>query len=224
MQKIPYNVSFSFARIFYLVLLLILIYPSHGQAQGDAKARDLLRRMNANYKSFRTMTADFSFTLEHPSQRINEQQRGKLEIKGKKYRLDMKQQTIMTDGSVLWVVLKDAKEVNVSDYEPAPDELTPTSVFTLYEKGFEPYMQTEGSTATSKVIDLVPIDKKKPYFKIKLSVDPAKALLTQAVVMNKDGSRMTYVIRDFKSNAAINDSQFQFQKSQFPQFEVIDLR
>ena len=73
MQKIPYNVSFSFARIFYLVLLLTLVYPSHGQAQGDAKARDLLRRMNANYKSFRTMTADFSFTLEHPSQRINEQ-------------------------------------------------------------------------------------------------------------------------------------------------------
>jgi outer membrane lipoprotein-sorting protein len=211
-------------RFFGLVFLISLFHPGVGQAQGDAKARDLLRRMNANYKSFRTMTADFSFTLEHPTQKINEQQRGKLEIKGKKYRLDMKQQTIMTDGSFLWVVLKDAKEVNVSDYEPAPDELTPTSVFTLYEKGFEPYMQAEGSTVTSKVIDLVPIDKKKPYFKIKLSVDPAKALLTQAVVMNKDGSRMTYVIRDFKSNTPINDTQFQFQKAQFPQFEVIDLR
>ena len=211
-------------RFFGLVFFISLFHPGVGQAQGDAKARDLLRRMNANYKSFRTMSADFSFTLEHPTQKINEQQRGKLEIKGKKYRLDMKQQTIMTDGSILWVVLKDAKEVNVSDYEPAPDELTPTSVFTLYEKGFEPYMQAEGSTVTSKVIDLVPIDKKKPYFKIKLSVDPAKALLTQAVVMNKDGSRMTYVIRDFKSNTPINDKQFQFQKAQFPQFEVIDLR
>lgn len=211
-------------RFFGLVFFISLFHPGVGQAQGDAKARDLLRRMNANYKSFRTMTADFSFTLDHPAQKINEQQRGKLEIKGKKYRLEMKQQTIMTDGSVLWVVLKDAKEVNVSDYEPAPDELTPTSVFTLYEKGFEPYMQAEGSTATSKVIDLVPIDKKKPYFKIKLSVDPTKALLTQAVVMNKDGSRMTYVIRDFKSNTPINDTQFQFQKAQFPQFEVIDLR
>jgi len=211
-------------RFFVLVFFISLFHPSVGQAQGDAKARDLLRRMNANYKSFRTMTADFSFTLEHPTQKINEQQRGKLEIKGKKYRLDMKQQTIMTDGSILWVALKDAKEVNVSDYEPAPDELTPTSVFTLYEKGFEPYLQAEGSTATSKIIDLVPIDKKKPYFKIKLSVDPAKALLTQAVVMNKDGSRMTYVIRDFKSNTPINDTQFQFQKAQFPQFEVIDLR
>ncbi len=211
-------------RFFGLVFFISLFHPGVGQAQGDAKARDLLRRMNANYKSFRTMSADLSFTLEHPTQKINEQQRGKLEIKGKKYRLDMKQQTIMTDGSILWVVLKDAKEVNVSDYEPAPDELTPTSVFTLYEKGFEPYMQAEGSTVTSKVIDLVPIDKKKPYFKIKLSVDPAKALLTQAVVMNKDGSRMTYVIRDFKSNTPINDKQFQFQKAQFPQFEVIDLR
>jgi outer membrane lipoprotein-sorting protein len=70
----------------------------------------------------------------------------------------------------------------------------------------------------------VPIDKKKPFFKIKLSVDPVKALLTQAVVLNKDGSRMTYVIRDFKPNSPINDSQFQFQKSQYPQFEVVDLR
>jgi len=35
---------------------------------------------------------------------------------------------------------------------------------------------------------------------------------------------MTYVIRDFKSNTPINDTQFQFQKAQFPQFEVIDLR
>jgi outer membrane lipoprotein-sorting protein len=214
----------SHLKVFNLILLLALIYPCISQAQGDAKARDLLRRMNANYKSFRTMTADFSFTLENPAQKINEQQRGKLEIKGKKYRLDMKQQAIMTDGSILWVVLKDAKEVNVSDYEPAPDELTPTSVFTLYEKGFEPYMNSEGSTATSKVIDLVPIDKKKPFFKIKLSVDPVKALLTQAVVLNKDGSRMTYVIRDFKPNSPINDSQFQFQKSQYPQFEVVDLR
>jgi len=223
MSRPPISSPFV-AGIFSIFLILSLVYPSPGHAQGDAKARDLLRRMNANYKSFRTMSADFSFTLEHPTQKINEQQRGKLEIKGKKYRLDMKQQTIMTNGSILWVVLKDAKEVNVSDYEPTPDELTPTSVFTLYEKGFVPYMQAEGSTATSKIIDLVPVDKKKPYFKIKLSVDPAKALLTQAVVMNKDGSRMTYVIRDFKSNTPINETRFQFQKAQFPQFEVIDLR
>jgi len=209
---------------FSIVLFALSFLPDVSWAQGDAKARDLIRRMNTNYKSFRTMSADFSFTLDNPTQNINEQQRGRLEIKGKKYRLDMKNQTILTDGAVLWIVLKDAREVNVSDYEPAPDELTPTSVFSLYEKGFEPYLQAEGSTATAKIIDLVPIDKKKPYFKIKLTVDPAKALMTQAVVMNKDGSRMTYVIRDFKSNTPINDTQFQFQKSQFPQFEIVDLR
>jgi len=99
-------------------------------------------------------------------------------------------------------------------------------LFTIYEKGFESYYIGESNRGKNKVhtIDIVPTDKKKSFFKIRLVIDRQKEQIVQAVVFDKNGSLYTYNINNFKTNSGIADATFAFDKKQFPGVEVVDLR
>ncbi|MFN3529328.1 MAG: LolA family protein [Bacteroidia bacterium] len=195
-------------------------------AQNDAKSRDILNKMSKQYRSYSSMAADVSFTIDNPQAKIKEVQKGKVLIKGEKFSIDFGDQKLMTDGKTLWGYLKDMNEVTVSDYEPEPDELSPTTVFTIYEKGFESYYlnnsQHEGVAVHT--IDLTPTDKNKPFFKIRLLIDQQKLQIVQAVVFDKNGAKYTYSIKNFIPNKPLTDADFVFNKAKYPGVEVVDMR
>jgi outer membrane lipoprotein-sorting protein len=117
-------------------------------------------------------------------------------------------------------------EVTVSLYEPDPDELSPTNVFTIYETGFDSYYLNASVLNGVPVhnIDLVPTDKDKPYFKIRLVIDQQKLQILQAIVFDKNGAKYTYAISNFVPNKALADASFMFNKASYPGVEVIDMR
>jgi len=209
-----------------LAFSLLLLAFSPIWAQSDAKSKGILNKMSANYRSYSSMSADITFTIDNQKENIKEVQQGQMLIKGDKFRIDFGDQLLMTDGKVLWGYLKDMKEVTVSEYEPDPDELSPTTVFTIYEKGFDSFYVTAGSLEGVAIhtIDLTPTDKSKPFFKIRLLVDQSKLQILQAIVFDKSGAKYTYVIKNFVPNKAVTDADFVFNKAKYPGVEVLDMR
>lgn len=211
---------------FLLSLLIVATSAGLVQAQNDAKSREILAKMSKQYRSFSSMSADVSFTIDNPQAKIKEVQKGKVLIKGDKFSIDFGDQKLMTDGKTLWGYLKDMNEVTISDYEPEPDELSPTTVFTIYEKGFESYYlnssQHEGVAVHT--IDLTPTDKGKTFFKIRLLVDQQRLQIIQATVFDKNGAKYTYRIKNFVPNQALTDADFVFNKAKHPGVEVVDMR
>ena len=63
---------------------------------------------------------------------------------------------------------------------------------------------------TIQLIELVPEDNKKSYFKIQLSIDKEGKYVSEAKIFNKDGNIMTYAIIKFTPNAVVTDDQFVF--------------
>lgn len=45
-------------------------------------------------------------------------------------------QEIYCDGKTMWTYLKDANEVQISNYNPKSSDINPSEIFTVYEKGF----------------------------------------------------------------------------------------
>jgi outer membrane lipoprotein-sorting protein len=211
---------------YLLAATLLLLAFAPAWAQSDAKSKGILGKMSANYRTYTSMSADITFTIDNQKEKIKEVQQGKMLIKGGKFRIDFGDQLLMTDGKTLWGYLKDMKEVTVSDYEPDPDELSPTTVFTIYEKGFDSYYVNASTLEGVAVhtIDLTPTDKSKPFFKIRLVVNQAKLQILQAVVFDKSGAKYTYVIKNFIPNKVLTDADFVFNKAKFPGVEVIDMR
>lgn len=193
---------------------------------GDARSKVLLKELSKHYRSMKSMEAQVALELGGASSKTKEKRKGRLFLKGRKFRIDMGEQLIISDGTVSWTYLKEMNEVSISHYEPTPDQITPDNLFTLYEKGFDSFLDLEnGSNQNGTAqIDLVPQNKNVSYFKVRLTLNKNTWLIQKAIVFDKSGVQYTYTITDFKANPALKDDLFAFNPKTYPGVEVVDMR
>jgi outer membrane lipoprotein-sorting protein len=209
-----------------LIIALIFLQVNFGFAQVDKKANAILAGVSAKYKSYKSITVDFAYTLENPAAKIKETQTGNLILSGAKYRLNIAGQEVICDGKTTWTIMKEAKEVQVNSVDANEEGIKPAEIFTMYDKGFLIKFVNENN-AGAKVLqnlELTPTDKSKAFFKIKLSVDKASKQLVKSIIFDKNGNRYTYAIKSFKANTPTTTSTFSFDPKKYPGVELVDLR
>jgi len=193
---------------------------------GDLRSKELLKELSKNYRSMKSMEAQVAVEMQGGPSAVKERRKGRLMLRGRKFRIDMGEQLIISDGISSWTYLKEMNEVNISSYEPTPDQITPDNLFTLYEKGFDSFMDSEngGNQNGTAQIDLVPQNKAVSYFKVRLTINKGSRLIQKAVVFDKSGVQYTYSITGFKSNPRLNDDLFAFNPKSYPGVEIVDMR
>jgi outer membrane lipoprotein-sorting protein len=210
-------------------ILCILLFISVGlvNAQQDKKAKQILDKLSAKTRSYSAIKTDFSYSLVNKDRKINKVQNWKLWLKGDSYRLDMGDQLLISDGKVVWKILKADKEVEISLPTSGEDALNPKNVFTMYEKGFKNKYIKEGKVGTKAVhiIELYPLTPKtKDYNTIRLYIDKAQIQVVKSEIVGNNGNLYTYDIKKFTVNENTTSGFFTFSKTEFPGFEVNDLR
>ena len=209
-----------------LFVLLIAAFANL-HAQDDKKAKGILDKLSAKTKAYTSIRTEFSYALVNKDRKINNSQFWKLLLKGDKYRLDMGDQLIISDGKTMWKILKNDKEVEISAPSVKEDALNPKNIFTMYEKGFKfKYIKEEKlGSKIAHVIDLFPIvPKEKDYNSIRLFIDKTALQVLKSEIKGKNGNVYTYDIKKFITNEAIDEGQLIFKKADFPGFEINDLR
>ena len=213
-------------QVLFSAILICLSFGLLGQSS-DPQAKIILDEVSSTYRTYKSIQADFELSIENPQEGINETKKGKFFVKGDMFKIDMGNERIVCNGTVLWTHLVDLNEVQISDYDPnEEDALTPNNVFTIYENGYNfKYIgsQKYNSTATER-IDLFPVDKETPYFKIELTVAKSTYRLMKAKIFDKNGNHYTYTINNMEIDKAISDSFFIFDKTNFDGIDEIDLR
>jgi outer membrane lipoprotein-sorting protein len=213
-------------KILMMVLLMVYGATAGVQAQDVAKAKEILNKVSAKYKGYKTVKADFKYTLEIQAQKFKEEQKGTLYLKGGKFRLDMGNQTVISDGKTMWTYLKESNEVQINNFDSKALGINPAEIFTMYEKGFL-YAYMGDQTVNGKscyAIELTPTDKKQTYFKIKMYVDKKTNNIVQSKIMEKNGNIYTYDITTFTPNVELAETFFTFDKTKYPKVSVVDLR
>ena len=196
------------------------------QGSGDARSKVLLKEMSKHYRSMKSMEAQVAVEMNGGANQNKERRKGLLFLRGRKFRIDMGEQLLISDGKTSWTYLKEMNEVSIGNYEPTPDQITPDNLFTLYDKGFNSFMDTEtgGNQDGNAQIDLIPQNKSVSYFKVRLKVNKASRLIQKAIVFDKSGVQYTYVITGFKANPTLKDDLFTFNPKIYPGVEVVDMR
>ena len=206
--------------------MLLCLFLFNAYSQNDPKAQEILKGVSAKYKSYKTISASFKLNLLDKKTNKAQIQNGTVTLKGSMYRLTLADQDVMSDGKVMWTYLKESNEVQISEAETKSEGITPTNIFTMYEKGFKTKYKGEKKENGKdlQLIELFPEDNKKNYIKILISIVKADKYVNSAQVFDKNGNIYTYSITKFSPDAAVTDDTFTFNKAKFPGVEVVDLR
>ena len=192
-----------------------------GMGKSDPDAKKILDAVSTKFKTFKTVQGKFSLKIENAAGKVLGIKNGNVSMKGSKYRISVTGQEIFSDGSNIWTLDKASKEVTISKIDPSANSLTPQKLFTnFYDKDF--LYKLNGTTKSVSEIELTPIDKTKPFFKILLYVD--KNSISTTKLFEKTGNRYTYSTTSLIPNGNVPDATFVFDSKKYPGVEVVDLR
>lgn len=207
------------------LFLLAFLFSSAFLLQEDQAATKILNEVSKTYKSYKTIKASFKINIRNKQDNSSVSQGGTLYSKGKKFKIEMSGQEIYCDGKFLWTYLADANEVQITKYDPSREDISPSTIFTVYQKGFNSKFMGEESAKgkTFQKIELTPKDKSKPYFKVKLSIEKTGHKISDMTVLNKNGMESKYEIVSFSPNLNMSDNMFKFDAKTKPGVAVVDL-
>ena len=210
----------------YVLVFLLVVVAKIASAQYDPKALEILEAMSKKYKAIAAFEANLTSALTNETEGIKEEFKGKITVKGDKFKLLLEDQEIINNGTTVWTYLPAAKEVNIDNFDPKSDDINPVKIFDIYKKGFK-YLYLGEKTEAGLVleeVDLVPEKKNAQYFKIKMLISKKDKSIQSWTMFDKSGNRYKYLITKFVSNVKVDDSFFAFDAKKYPGVEVIDLR
>ncbi|MEM6699059.1 MAG: outer membrane lipoprotein carrier protein LolA [Bacteroidota bacterium] len=222
-------------KLFFFFLFSIMITTAFAQKNTMSKAEDsdpqataILKKVQQKYEAFTSVGMDFSLIIKVPEMG-EEVQSGKMLQKGENYRLEMKDQLIFSNGETIWLYLKNPiNEVQIMNVEEGMEGmLSPKDLLKIYEQKDFVYALTNRVKKNGKwvqQIEFKPLKEDVDYSKLRVSIENQTNEVVQIEAFGKDGTRYTLVVNELTPNVSIADASFQFNKADYPDVYVEDLR
>jgi len=212
-------------KILSLLMVAVTLVSVNAHAQ-DAKAKAILDKLSAKVKTMSSLKANFVFTMNDAKGASKGSKSGTFTMQGNKFKVTMPAQQIICDGRTLWTYLVSDKEVQVANFDPNAQSISPAKLFSgSYTKDYKSVYAGEKTVAGKKVdvIDMTPVSA-KGFKKVTLYVDKATSMINGGVMVDKSGSSYGYTISGVTPNAKVAATDFTFDPKKNPGVEVIDLR
>ena len=212
-------------RFPFALALICLSNTLSGSAFGGDDAHALLSRLERKYDAMRDATLSFRQDVRYGVTKAEQSFQGKLLIKKKnRYRIELEDQTIVTNGRVVWSYTKSNQQVIVDNYKDDPRSFTPDKVLVNLPDRYTATVLGKDRLQNRPVVvlKLIPKDRKSRFSWMKLWVDENEELMRQVQILDMSENLTTYVIDTLRVNSGLADSQFEYQAP--PGVEVIDLR
>lgn len=207
--------------------ILTLLFAVGVFAQNSSESRKIVDKTYNDYISSEGIKLSFIFTTLDSDGDEYDSQKGVVSIKGNKFHLEMNDMIVWFDGKTQWVLMKSIDEVNISN--PSDSELasiSPLALLGLYKDGYllkAPISKTVNNI-NAHLIEMTPMDANKEFKSINIYVEKLSGRLTQALFTLKNNMKTKIDITDYNDNYKFSDSDFVFDKSEYKDTEVIDLR
>ena len=195
----------------------------------DPEAKKILDRISRQNKQYPSIQAAFTYHYLNAQTKEESTNTGVITLKGSMYKLEFMKNEIYCDGVTMWNYMPDVKEVNITKAEKNRKEFflsNPLELFNIYEADYKYRLLGEfdidGKTAYQ--IDLYPYDLKRPYHRVRLTIDKASLHILNAEVAGKNGETFEIAITSMKTDQKYDNSFFVFDPKKHPGVEQIDLR
>ncbi len=208
-------------KLYVLLALVISTTGMIAKAQNDPAAKKVLDNVSAKLKTFKGITANFSYTTKDKKNIQRGSVQGVINIKGQKYFIKQGTTEIYSDGTKSWNYNGESNEVTEADIDEDDSKtLTPQKLLSdFYDKDFT--YKLVSSDGNYNEIEMEPTDKRKNFKQVTVYVDKTKMLITRAKVTDKSDNIIEFSLTKINTGADIPDSKFIFDKSKHPGVEVV---
>lgn len=204
-----------------LLLSIIVFICSTALAQFNPEAKKYLDQVAAHIDAEEGLSIAFEVKVNHPEEPEDiSHSYGTLLIKGHLYKLSMNGTETYGDGVDQWTYLTEEREVSIQALEEG--EITPASIFTIYQKGYRFRIIDEDEK--NVIVELSPENHDaSDYIRVTLYINKEKAQIDAFSAQSKSG-HITHVKLTSWENKNITNDVLIFDEKAHPEVDVIDLR
>ena len=197
-----------------LTVCMLALLPYCLSAQRDAKAAEVLDKVVENISETSGIRIDFGGT-----------ENGFLLLKGEKFYLNNGGIQSWYDGQTQWSYVADTEEVNIS--HPTPEELqgiNPYFILMRYKTDFD-YAYNGSQTRNGVKGHAIVLTPKHSDNREVIRIFVSNISQPLAMKIEQNGQTLSEVnATSYKINQKLEDSMFRFNKTLYPDAEIIDLR
>ncbi|MFK7949563.1 MAG: outer membrane lipoprotein carrier protein LolA [Saprospiraceae bacterium] len=198
---------------------------SGSKEKSDPQAESILNKVNTKYASYKSMKMDLKVTIQDG--KFKEEQTAKVSVKGNKFKIDSKDQLIISDGKKNWIYLKEADELQIS--KPDPDDVgmfsSPDKLLKTYQEefisGYMGLFKLSGKIVHK--IEFKPMDKNSEYSKVAVYIDKTDLTVVKIKVFDKSNIHYSIRMENFVKNTTMKDTDFKFDESTVSEENIIRL-
>jgi len=207
-------------KLFSLIFILSAVCFCRINAQSNTDAQNILDKTRTKIQSSKGTNISFSLTQKDRQNTTVLTSKGTLLIKGPKYYLKQGNNEIICNGEQVWNY-DGQSEVIVAKVETNDDEMSPQQIITGFNnKDFD--IKLISSAGTNYLLQLTPVDKRKNFTRVTLTVNKSSNLITKAAITDKANAVTEISFTNISLNVTTPDSRFVFDPSKHPGVEVVN--
>lgn len=201
----------------YILICTILLSVTSGVAQNSSEAKAMLDDVYNKVKSYDNIAIDFKYVLNNSEAGINQETRGNVTMEDDKYIGDFFGAQQMFDGSKVYTIVPDNKEVTIEEKSEDENTLTPDKMLTFYRDGHNYEMDAlqDIDGRMIQFIKLTPIDTESETESILLGIDAETKHIFKLIEKGNNGTATTITVNSFKTDQSLSKTLFTFDKAKY---------
>ncbi|MFO7879178.1 MAG: LolA family protein [Bacteroidota bacterium] len=215
---------------FLFISIMALAFAGFANAQeSDQKALDIMEEVAEETKSYDGFYVEFTFSIHNLRDSTKQATDGKMWFHDKSYKLDMMNSVIHSDGETNWVYQEETGEVNITEHneEETTSFINPYRFLDNFADEYTCRFVSDRFINNRPLVEvhLFPNDIEESTFsRIKLRLDKTKKELFDFTFVGKEGVNYTITINKLVSSKPVTKEMVSFNKSDYPDAEIIDMR
>jgi outer membrane lipoprotein-sorting protein len=204
---------------FFLILPAVIAY-----SQKDPAAVKILDKLSSIVSSAPSVSMKFDLVTTDQAKGTTRTDGGSIILNKDKYRLDLQDNIVWFNGETSWSYLPNEKEVTINkpDKKDNSFEARPSSVFSMYKKGYKVRLIEEQSE--EYLIDLYPEDISSENIRIRIIISKPSYDLKSFEYKYKNGITVQLKVKEYDLKKKPDLSTFTFPSDQYKDVEINDMR
>ncbi len=207
------------------LLLLLAGLAVVGASRAEITPEEVLNNVRKKYDSISDAEIVFTQRSRFAVAKIEQEISGKLWFKkDRKYRVEIGDQTVVTDGETVWSYSPATGQVLVDHFKLDERSITPERILTTAPSEYAPALVGREKMGKYEVVvlKLTPTKEHGMVQSMKAWVSEGDWMIRRIDIVDSSGKETSYIVHTFKVNADIPDSSFVFEAPDGA--ETVDLR